>query len=635
MSARGRSSSPSGRGSSRGRSTSPAAVAIPETATDRVLNRGEIDQIVGKVEEDRSDSGKHLQLLPADYVLHKKNSEGITTRAVWLDWEGHKDKFITKSTGIPTRLADTMTGILWKRKQNGNSFSSMWVKREFTATMIDGTISYKSSSTGAKDAAGAVRTMWLTPDCMLHRIEGACFGRACCFRIIWPSGFDLILSALSPLDCSDWFEYLCVMHTPPREVMQERERRAAGYAPIKALWTAGVRSQKLKELKPYGVQKIYLKISQSHGIIFDKRRDEALFESMDILDPVGEMRKWGLGYPNRRYAQLPEIHYASVPSISPYCDAWDAMLSTFPTRHQEELRRFLVAHGYNVAKASLALRRHIDWRSMTLPIRPSNINKELAKGKCFVRGLDHFGHPVIYYFTQRQDPRLRSINESIQAVLYRVEQALARLPARDGKVTLVVVREGATLANRDVELVLPLSKILEEHYPERLHCCLVYPARAIFRTYIAVAGGTALTADTINRIVPLPEKTDFHFYIPKQFLLEGLGGVDKFNFSTESAKTGAVLTPALWTLPEARDYYPPPADAESSYVASSGGGELVGVLGDDGESKAEPEWVCPNCSFRQCKLCRVAGRADTFYGGWKPMDLSAFPDPVVENASPL
>jgi len=659
-------------------------------------NKDEINEIIAEgIAADRSDSGKHLQLLPADFSLHKKNADGITTRAVWLDWEGHKDKYLKNNKPVPSRLSDTMVGQLWKLKQSGNSTGKAWVLREFTADMVAGTLSYKTAplpgqdccvpasssrggaSTGAGSTGsssggldpGAERTLWLTSGCILHRIEGGCFGRVCAFRVIWPSGFDLILSAQSATDCSDWFEYLCVMYRPPREILRERERVSGHSAPLRALQQATIRSQKHKELKPHGINKLYLKISHSVSDVFEKRSDEQLFSSLDVLDPVGEVRKWGLGYLQRRYAELPEQHYASLPSVAPFYQAWETMLATFPTRHQEELRRFLVAADCDVNKASAALRKHIDWRAANLPIRPTtgSFSQELAKGKCFVHGLDHYGNPVIYYFTHRQDPRTRSIDEAIRAVLYRLEQALARLPSRDGKVTLVVVREGASAANRDLELVLPLSQILEQNYPERLHACLVFPAQTIFRTYLSLAGGTALSADTIRRVVPLADKRELAWYIPSGQLLEGLGGLDKYNFALDVARTGsAVLQPALWVLPEARDYYPPlpaaadgrvwgpgPGEGESGVVsegvssfggsgstdpyrgaagssAASRGRGRNGESGGDGEgdeSKAEVEFVCPNCQLRQCKLCRVVAGADKHYAGWRPLDLSLFPDP--------
>jgi len=642
MSGRGRSSSPSGR---RGRSNSPENVVPVPSASVGAQNLAEIDQIIANdyADPDENDStysgsGKHLELLPADYNLHKKNAQGITTRAVWLDWEGHRDKYIVKGT-VPQRLSDEMVGVLWKRKQGGNAFASAWVQREFKAEMIPGIISYKTTSR-TSGAAGDTRTMWLTPGCIVHRIDGYCFGRACCIRVIWPSGFDLILSTLTPLDCANWYEYLCLMMIPPREVLRERERLIANKPELRALQMATIRSQKYKELRPFYVEnKLYLRISHSVSDKFVSLTDEALFDARDALDPIGESRKWALGYPQRRYTELPEIHYASLPSISPYCEAWDLMVSTFPNRHQEEVRRFLVGAKFDVNRASLALRKHIDWRAATIPIRPEGIIKDLKKGKCFVHGLDHYGHPVIYYFTHRQDPRTRSIDEAIRAILYRLEQAIARLPSRDGKVSLVVVREGASAANRDIDLVLPLSKLLEENYPERLHQCLVYPARTIFRTYIAVAGGTALSSDTISRIVPVSEKSDLAMYIPVTNLLEGLGGTDKYNFAADCARVGsAILTPPLWTLPEAGDYYPPIA-GEDEYLgdggmagaaasAGAGAGAGKGFQGGE-ESKAELEYVCHHCVLSQCKLCRVAGKADPYYGGWRPMDLSAFPDPVV------
>lgn len=594
---------------------------LPESLLDG-SNRAQISDIVadGEIEADRSDSGRHLELLPEDFVLHKKNADGITTRAVWLDWEGNRDRYISRAA-VPLQMADDMKGFLWKKSHGNSSMSHAWGRREFTAEMLSGVVSYKSRK-------GELVSMWLVSGCVLHRIEGACFGRYCCFRIVWPSGFDLILAASSPIDCSNWFEYICTMLCPPREVMQARQLGLTNSAQLLALRRASIRAKSYKELCPIGITRLHLKIRHSVCDSFRLQTDDYLFDNREALDPVNEARKWGLGYPHKRYSELPEKHYITVPSISPYSAAWEHMLDLFPSRHQEEVRRFLVAANYNVSRASAALRKHIDWRAAMFPLRPHALETELAKGKCYVHGLDHYGHPVIYYFTRRQDPRQRSIDEAIAAILYRIEQAIARLPNRDGKVTLVVIREGASPANRDLDLMLPLAKILEDNYPERLHACVVYPAGMVFRSYLSLAGGGLVSSSTIARVIPLIDKADIKYYIPEGNLMTELGGTDTYNCAQECARAGsAILMPPLWTLPSAQDYYPPPVDSwESKQPIGSfstlSDGERFAV-----ESKEELEWVCKRCSIVDCKLCRIAAKIDTHYGGWEPMDLSEVPDP--------
>lgn len=574
---------------------------------------------------DRSNSGRHLLLLPEDMPLHKKNLDGVTPRAVWLDWEGQRDKYIKQEIS-PKNVADTMQGLLWRKKQGDDRWSP-WARREFTAEMIPGTISYK-------DGKGFKKTMWLVSGCILHRIYGACFGRNCCFRIVWPSGFDLILSANTPMDCANWFEYLCAMQCPPKEIARARVQLAAGKAkPLGALQLAAIRSQKFKEMRPAGLHKLYLKISHSVSDVFPSLRDDILFGG-DQLDPVGEARRWGLGYSTRRYSELPEKHYAAMPSLSPYCEEWEQLLSEFPGRHQEELRRFLVAYDHKASSAAVALRKHIDWRAATFPLRPQGLAKELIKGKCFVHGVDHYGQPVIYYFTSRQDPRARSLEEAVKAIVYRLEQAIARLPNRDGKVTVVVIREGSTAQNRDLDLVLPLSTVLEHHYPQRLHACVVYPAGVIFRTQLSLAGGTALTADTISRVIPLSNKGDLRYYVPSTSLPTDLGGTSAYSFAQDCAKSGSpTLVPPLWALPEAMDYYPPPVlDSDLPVGSPSFGAQQheeskYAIDGDNSDEARCVDWVCPNCSIKNCKLCRVASNVDSYYGGWRPLDLAKFPDP--------
>lgn len=93
-------------------------------------------------------------------------------------------------------------------------------------------------------------------------------------------------------------------------------------------------------------------------------------------------------------------------------------------------------------KASIQLQAHIQWRLQMFPLNPSSIIHELRKGKCFVRGKDKAGHPVIYYFTRKQDPKERKVEDVIKMLVYRAEQAIWMMPNRTGKVTVLFIREG-------------------------------------------------------------------------------------------------------------------------------------------------------------------------------------------------
>ena len=631
MSGRSRSRSPSGR--SRSRSNSPTSnidrtVPIPEGIKrgDQQAQRKIISEIISDSAETKDgDAGRHLELLSKqEYQFHKKNKDGVTTRAVWLDWDGNRDKYIKKEI-IPSRIADVMSGYLWRKKQGGSSLSSPWVRREFTAEMIPGVLTYIAEKNIKK-------TVWLVTGCILHRIEGYIYSRPCAFRIVWPSGFDLILAADDAPACAMWFEYMCAMQCPTKEIMIARKKQFGNAAHASALHAASIRSLKYRELRPhFGAHKLQFKVAQSVSDTFKSLEDEYIFahfgqqlEFVQQLDPAGEARKWGDGYPLKRYTNLPESHYAMLPSISPYCEAWEALCTTFPKRHQEELRRFLVANQFDVEKASKALRAHIDWRAKMFPLNPELIKKELAKGKCFVHGLDHYGNPVIYYITYRQDPTTRSIEENIRAVVYRLEQAIARLPNRDGKVTVIVVREGAQAKNRDIDFVLPLSKTLQDNYPERLHACVVYPAGIVFRTSMTIAGGHGLTTETLNRLIYLTEKKDLRFYVPQHCLLDKLGGLDHYDFGQDVQKRGSpFLLPPLWVSSEAKDYYPPPYDDAAWEAPNRAAAPIV-------TAKPSVEYICPHCANRKCKLCRSTASADSYYDDWKPLNLDAeFPDPMV------
>lgn len=73
-------------------------------------------------------------------------------------------------------------------------------------------------------------------------------------------------------------------------------------------------------------------------------------------------------------------------------------------------------------------------------------------------------------------------------VVYRTEQALAWLPMRDGKVTLVLVLDGMQDGNWDEELLREWMRLFATHYPERLFNVLVCPADSALRMKWVLAG---------------------------------------------------------------------------------------------------------------------------------------------------
>jgi CRAL/TRIO domain len=640
----------------------PAPVPLPKAAQDGAADNSDtVMRIVsGQFDvgymppqvdaQSKPPPGAHLDMLELGTKTHRKAKEGkyqqITTRAVWLEWETHKHLWLPPLTqpGQPEYLL----GNLYMKKQGGPATG--WKLRDFRADMVPGTLSYTAKKTNDK------RVLWITRGCIIQRLDGKYEGRVGCIRILWPSGFDLILSTIdNEPSCSRWYEYLCALLSPADEYRARREALSSDLA--YSLHRASIRSQKDNELTPYGMelsslgqqQKMALRIRASFSDIFPLLQDASQFRELlaikteDERDASIEYLRWACSAnPWNNYAELPDQHYATCPCTTEISAAWEALVDEFPDRHFEELRRFLVAASWDANKASTALKRHIEWRRNVLPLRPESFYAELSKGTCFVRGLDHAGHPVIYYFVEDRGAEQRRVEEQVQACLYRLEQAIARLPYRDGKVTVLVVfpRVVTTAVLYNQPLIKALSSTVAENYPERLHALLVYPSTA--NTALTLTRERAnIGGDIFRRIILIPDEAALRCHISQENLISKVGGTDPYTFHSASAEARSpVLLPPLWVGEPSllSDYYPPPRtrvsieDPVPQQVFS--------------QSEKEERFVCCYCSNRvegdiglssvpgaenECALCRFATGMDDYYGGWQPLETALYPEPSMKN----
>jgi len=290
---------------------------------------------------------------------------------------------------------------------------------------------------------------------------------------------------------------------------------------------------------------------------------------------------------------------------------------------------------------------HIQWRASALPIRPHTILNEMSKGNCFVHGFDHFGCPLIYYFVEKRQPVDVKLADQVKVCVYRLEQALARLPNRDGKVSILVVFPSTDSYYRNTALAMATAKVAVEQYPERLNSLLVYPCKSISVLDLTKAGLGALAQDVLQRIISIPDAATLKCFVPSSCLLSELGGDDIYSFASDAEVTGSpVLMPPLWLglaqqwqdSPDlVSDYYPPPLRKVSQDEQITDGYE---------PPESEPVFVCDYCKIRveghigltntsgkesECALCRYANRTDEYIGGWKPADMTKYPEPSKES----
>lgn len=241
------------------------------------------------------------------------------------------------------------------------------------------------------------------------------------------------------------------------------------------------------------------------------------------------------------------------------------------------LKKFLKARKYDVEAASQMLGASLRWRrAYGCPIDPVPIAHQLALGAVFESGLDYDGHPVIYHFSSGlgPNPSADQVALAARAAVYWMEKATKK--SKDGKVTVVVVRDIA-LRNAQqggggggggfTNLRYPrhLAKILEANFPESLKRAVVYPADSWFSTLWKVAS-RFVDADTRAKIALVTDRSELLKYIPYNQLLRTLGGANPYRFSLDHVAPG--LQQRLYSnyFPhQPRALPPPPPPPPQSY----------------------------------------------------------------------
>jgi len=506
----------------------------------------------------------------------KKKEHGITTRAVWLEWEKKKNLILAAPT---QEFAESKTDMLYKKTHNNLKH---WTYRKVRAELYPGIITYWR-------VTGEEKKIWVMPGCFVQHIDSTHWGKTYLVRIVWPSGYDIILSCKNSKESREWYEYLASMVNPPRYVRERRMKLFENPA-AQALVRSTVRSYHFKIRKASGFHEAHvLEVTDLPALVREKGDENDQF-------------LWSIGYPYSKYPETPEFHSSYAPVE--HRDAWLAMCTAFPERHQEELRRFLISSNYKVDRASIALREHISWRNKHIPLNPETIIKELSFGKIYVRGQDFHGHPIVHLIEKKHFQT--NFEDTCKSIIYRVEQAIAMIPVRDGKITVFLNRKGATTSNSDPKLLSWAIETFRKNYPERLFNFIVYPA-ASFSSPFKLLG---LGSNTRPKIKFVNTDGELQKFIPKKFLGPECQGTDNFDFDLEVRSNSAIMSPRLWTGGSAVDYYPPEKNIETpkSKIASS--------------EKRVPDYLCKECANRPCRICLGISKGTAgLLGGWEPLDI--------------
>ncbi|KAJ2809016.1 hypothetical protein H4R20_000439 [Coemansia guatemalensis] len=148
---------------------------------------------------------------------------------------------------------------------------------------------------------------------------------------------------------------------------------------------------------------------------------------------------------------------------------------------EQRILIYLRASKGNREHAAKRLRDTLEWRCTYRPhaITPEEMREEGATGKQYVNGFDVGGRPVIYMYSHRENTK--NAEGQLRWVVFTMEQAIRSMPEGVTKATMVI-----DVSQYSMSQAVPLStareflRILESHYPERLHMALILSPPAYF-----------------------------------------------------------------------------------------------------------------------------------------------------------
>ena len=226
--------------------------------------------------------------------------------------------------------------------------------------------------------------------------------------------------------------------------------------------------------------------------------------------------------------------------------------------------RFLTAREFDPTKAFDMWKKWVDWRLSYKPeqISPTEecIKKQIETGKLLWHKTDKGNRPCLYYRMKYHVPNLADLDNNLRFLVHMIEQGCAEADKLGSRQICVIYdRRGYTKKQQDpnsmkaMKLLIP---ILQDYYPERLHCYYVMGANWFFRAMFTVVK-TFLSDKTANKVKVLAADQDLLNYFEKHKLLLQYGGTSE------------------------------PFGMLGDGMKSNSSGKIGGPKGDDGENEEE------------------------------------------------
>jgi len=207
------------------------------------------------------------------------------------------------------------------------------------------------------------------------------------------------------------------------------------------------------------------------------------------------------------------------------------MKDAFPGVDTVTLARFLIARNGDTTKSIPMLQAHLAWKEQSWPALKVSFQVELNTGKAYTQGFDREGHPLIIFHTNLHNPAERDVDELLRMSIWVFECAIAKLPDKLCKVTVLINRVNAG-SGSDIEFARQLTGLLSNNYPERLYRTIVYPSSIVFYGIFQVVS-LFLDPVTKNKVKPVMYLSGVQEYIADEHIPEVMGGCSTFKFNPD------------------------------------------------------------------------------------------------------
>lgn len=196
--------------------------------------------------------------------------------------------------------------------------------------------------------------------------------------------------------------------------------------------------------------------------------------------------------------------------------------------------RFLTAREFDTVKAFEMWKKWVDWRLSYKPdlisLNEEVVRKQFESGKLMWHKTDKGNRPCLYYRMKYHVPNLADLDNTLRFLVFMIEQGCVEADKLGSRQICVIYdRRGFSKKQQDpnsmkaMKLLIP---ILQDYYPERLHCYYVMGANWFFRAMFTVVK-TFLSEKTANKVKVLADDKDLFQFFDKHKLITQYGGTSE------------------------------------------------------------------------------------------------------------